>query len=112
MLGFCVVSVLIGCIIGGVFGGYCSNCFGCCDLFKIVVVLFFIFGVGFVWLEFGFIFINLDNIVFVYLVGYVLEFVIYCIIGGIGVGLVLMFLLMYIVELVLVYICGKLVFFN
>lgn len=107
-----MVSVLIGCIIGGVFGGYCSNRFGRRDLFKIVVVLFFIFGVGFVWLEFGFIFINSDNIVFVYLVGYVSEFVIYRIIGGIGVGLVLMFSLMYIAELVLVYIRGKLVFFN
>lgn len=46
LLGFCVASVLIGCIIGGALGGYCSNRFGRRDSLKITAVLFFISGVG------------------------------------------------------------------
>ncbi|XPE60986.1 MFS transporter [Shigella flexneri] len=47
LLGFCVASALIGCIIGGALGGYCSNRFGRRDSLKIAAVLFFISGVGF-----------------------------------------------------------------
>lgn len=46
LLGFCVASALIGCIIGGALGGYCSNRFGRRDSLKIAAVLFFISGVG------------------------------------------------------------------
>ncbi len=87
LLGFCVASALIGCIIGGALGGYCSNRFGRRDSLKIAAVLFFISGVGSAWPELGFTSINPDNTVPVYLAGYVPEFVIYRIIGGIGVGL-------------------------
>ncbi len=85
LLGFCVASALIGCIIGGALGGYCSNRFGRRDSLKIAAVLFFISGVGSAWPELGFTSINPDNTVPVYLAGYVPEFVIYRIIGGIGV---------------------------
>ncbi|WP_170982435.1 MFS transporter, partial [Escherichia coli] len=45
---------LIGCIIGGALGGYCSNRFGRRDSLKIAAVLFFISGVGSAWPELGF----------------------------------------------------------
>lgn len=48
----------------------------------------------------------------VYLAGYVPEFVIYRIIGGIGVGLASMLSPMYIAELAPAHIRGKLVSFN
>lgn len=51
LLGFCVASALIGCIIGGALGGYCSNRFGRRDSLKIAAVLFFISGVGSAWPE-------------------------------------------------------------
>ena len=112
LLGFCVASALIGCIIGGALGGYCSNRFGRRDSLKIAAVLFFISGVGSAWPELGFTSINPDNTVPVYLAGYVPEFVIYRIIGGIGVGLASMLSPMYIAELAPAHIRGKLVSFN
>ncbi|EIQ64895.1 transporter, major facilitator family protein [Shigella flexneri 1235-66] len=39
-MGFCVASALIGCIIGGALGGYCSNRFGRRDSLKIAALLF------------------------------------------------------------------------
>ncbi|XNM47448.1 D-xylose transporter XylE [Escherichia coli] len=112
LLGFCVASALIGCIIGGALGGYCSNRFGRRDSLKIAAVLFFLSGVGSAWPELGFTSINPDNTVPVYLAGYVPEFVIYRIIGGIGVGLASMLSPMYIAELAPAHIRGKLVSFN
>lgn len=112
LLGFCVASALIGCIIGGALGGYCSNRFGRRDSLKIAAVLFFISGVGSAWPELGFTSINPDNTVPIYLAGYVPEFVIYRIIGGIGVGLASMLSPMYIAELAPAHIRGKLVSFN
>lgn len=112
LLGFCVASALIGCIIGGALGGYCSNRFGRRDSLKIAAVLFFISGVGSARPELGFTSINPDNTVPVYLAGYVPEFVIYRIIGGIGVGLASMLSPMYIAELAPAHIRGKLVSFN
>ena len=112
LLGFCVASALIGCIIGGALGGYCSSRFGRRDSLKIAAVLFFISGVGSAWPELGFTSINPDNTVPVYLAGYVPEFVIYRIIGGIGVGLASMLSPMYIAELAPAHIRGKLVSFN
>ncbi|WP_266097658.1 D-xylose transporter XylE [Klebsiella oxytoca] len=112
LLGFCVASALIGCIIGGALGGYCSNRFGRRDSLKIAALLFLISGIGSAWPELGFTPINPDNTVPVYLAGYVPEFVIYRIIGGIGVGLASMLSPMYIAELAPASIRGKLVSFN
>ncbi|WP_058912411.1 D-xylose transporter XylE [Entomohabitans teleogrylli] len=112
LLGFCVASALIGCIIGGAIGGYCSNRFGRRDSLKIAALLFFISGVGSAWPELGFTSINPDNTVPVYLAGYVPEFVIYRIIGGVGVGLASMLSPMYIAEIAPAEIRGKLVSFN
>ncbi len=70
LLGFCVASALIGCIIGGALGGYCSNRFGRRDSLKIAALLFFISGIGSAWPELGFTTINPDNAVPVYLAGF------------------------------------------
>src|SRR5699024_6336702 len=90
LLGFCVASALIGCIIGGALGGYCSNRFGRRDSLKIAAVLFFIAGVGSDWPELGFTSINPDNTVPIYLSGHVPELPRYRMNGCIGAVLAVM----------------------
>jgi SP family xylose:H+ symportor-like MFS transporter len=112
LLGFCVASALIGCIIGGAMGGYLSNRFGRRNSLKIAALLFFISAVGSAWPEMGFSEINPEGGIPYYLSGYVPHFVIYRIIGGIGVGLASMLSPMYIAEVAPANIRGKLVSFN
>ncbi|WP_081489151.1 D-xylose transporter XylE [Shimwellia blattae] len=113
LLGFCVASALIGCIIGGALGGVCSNYFGRRNALKIAALLFFISAVGSAWPELGLRSIadSSEGIPY-YLSGYIPEFVIYRIIGGIGVGLASMLSPMYIAEVAPANIRGKLVSCN
>ncbi|XNM62090.1 MFS transporter [Escherichia coli] len=69
-------------------------------------------GVGYCLARAWFYLLNPDNTVPIYLAGYVPEFVIYRIIGGIGVGLASMLSPMYIAELAPAHTRGKLVSFN
>jgi len=112
LLGFCVASALIGCIIGGAMGGYLSNRFGRRNSLMISALLFLISAIGSGWPELGLSAINPDGGIPVYLSGYIPEFVIYRIIGGVGVGLASMLSPMYIAEIAPAEIRGKLVSFN
>ncbi|BDH45901.1 D-xylose-proton symporter [Salmonella enterica subsp. enterica serovar Choleraesuis] len=112
LLGFCVASALIGCIIGGAAGGYLSNRFGRRGALKLSALLFLISAIGSAWPELGITAINPDGGIPYYLAGYVPEFVIYRIIGGIGVGLASMLSPMYIAEIAPAAIRGRLVSFN
>lgn len=112
LLGFCVASALIGCIIGGALGGVCSNYFGRRNALKIAALLFFISAIGSAWPELGQRSIGGGEQIPHYLAGYIPEFVIYRIIGGIGVGLASMLSPMYIAEVAPAAIRGKLVSFN
>lgn len=111
LLGFCVASALIGCIIGGLTGGYLSNRFGRRNSLLIAAFLFFIAAIGSAWPELGFRSVESQEIPY-YLAGYVPEFVFYRIVGGIGVGLASMLSPMYIAEVAPAEIRGKLVSFN
>jgi len=111
LLGFCVASALIGCIIGGLMGGYLSNRFGRRNSLLIAAFLFFIAAIGSAWPELGFHTVESQKIPY-YLAQYVPHFVFYRIIGGIGVGLASMLSPMYIAEVAPAEIRGKLVSFN
>lgn len=112
LLGFCVASALIGCIIGGGLAGFLSSRFGRKTSLMIAGVLFFLSALGSSFPEFGHHAINGAAGVPTYLSGYVTEFVIYRIIGGLGVGIASMVSPMYIAEIAPANIRGKLVSFN
>ncbi|HGN1705405.1 TPA: D-xylose transporter XylE [Providencia rettgeri] len=112
LLGFCVASALIGCVIGGAMGGYLSNRFGRRNSLMIAALLFIISAIGSGWPELGFSQINPNGEIPTYLSNYIPEFVIYRIIGGVGVGLASMLSPMYIAEIAPAEIRGKLVSFN
>lgn len=112
LLGFCVASALIGCIVGGALAGYLSSRFGRKRSLMIAGVLFFLSAAGSAFPEFGYHAINSDSGIPVYLSGYVSEFVIYRMIGGLGVGIASMISPMYIAEIAPASIRGKLVSCN
>ncbi|MDH2998342.1 MFS transporter [Pasteurellaceae bacterium LFhippo2] len=112
LLGFCVASALIGCIIGGACGGYLSSKYGRKKALLIAAALFLISALGSAYPEFGFTTINETNDVPYYLSNYLIQFVIYRIIGGIGVGIASMVSPMYIAEITPAHIRGKMVSFN
>lgn len=93
-------------------GGYLSNRFGRRNSLMISALLFLISAIGSGWPELGLSAINPDGGIPVYLSGYIPEFVIYRIIGGVGVGLASMLSPMYIAEIAPAEIRGKLVSFN
>jgi len=100
--GFVIASALIGCVIGGSIAGFISRALGRKNGLFIAAVAFFISAIG-AWKPEAFnIFGTLD----------VYSFVIYRIIGGIGVGLASMISPMYIAEIAPAKIRGKLVSFN
>jgi SP family xylose:H+ symportor-like MFS transporter len=112
LLGFCVASALIGCIIGGAMGGVLSSRLGRKKTLLIAAVLFFLSALGSAFPEIGFHSISSANGVPHYLSDFIPQFVLYRIIGGIGVGIASMVSPMYIAEVTPARIRGRMVAFN
>jgi SP family xylose:H+ symportor-like MFS transporter len=106
LLGFVVSSALIGCIIGGLLGGWVSTHIGRKRGLVIAAVLFLISAMGAAAPEFPFAPIGHGG------PGYMMNFVIYRILGGIGVGLASMLSPMYIAEIAPPKVRGNLVAWN
>lgn len=100
--GFLIASALIGCVIGGAGAGFVSNYFGRKKGLLIAAVTFILSALGSWHPEY----FNVFGIQDAY------AFVIYRIIGGIGVGLASMISPMYIAEIAPAASRGKLVSFN
>jgi len=100
--GFVIASALIGCIIGGASAGFISKSLGRKNGLFIAAVAFFISAVG-AWKPETF---NVFGTLPVY------SFVVYRIIGGIGVGIASMISPVYIAEIAPAKVRGKLVSFN
>lgn len=100
--GFVIASALIGCVMGGASAGFISRSIGRKNGLFIAAVAFFISAIG-AWNPESF---NFFGTLPVY------SFVIYRVIGGIGVGLASMISPMYIAEIAPAKIRGKLVSFN
>ncbi len=100
--GFVIASALIGCVIGGASAGFISKSLGRKNGLFIAAVAFFISAVGAWRPEMFNVFGTLD----------VYSFVVYRIIGGIGVGIASMISPMYIAEIAPANVRGKLVSFN
>ena len=100
--GFVVASALIGCIIGGAAAGFISKSLGRKNGLIIAAVAFFLSAIG-AWKPEAF---NVFGTLPVY------SFVVYRIIGGIGVGIASMISPMYIAEIAPANVRGKLVSWN
>ena len=105
-LGFLVSSALIGCVIGGISGGIISRKFGQRNGLLIAAILFLISALGSAMPEMLIKPIGEADHTFTYI------FIIYRIIGGIGVGLASMLSPLYIAEIAPAKIRGKLVSLN
>ena len=101
-----VSSALIGCIIGGLMGGWVSTHIGRKRGLVIAAVLFLISALGAAAPEFPFAPIGHGG------PGYMANFVFYRILGGIGVGLASMLSPMYIAEIAPPKVRGNLVAWN
>ena len=100
--GFVIASALIGCVLGGALAGFISKSLGRKNGLFIAAVAFFVSAIG-AWKPEAFnVFGTLD----------VYSFVVYRIIGGIGVGIASMISPMYIAEIAPANVRGKLVSFN
>jgi SP family xylose:H+ symportor-like MFS transporter len=106
LLGFVVSSALIGCIIGGLVGGWVSTNVGRKRGLIIAAVLFLISALGAAAPEFPFAPIGHGG------PGFMANFVFYRILGGIGVGLASMLSPMYIAEIAPAKVRGNLVAWN
>ena len=106
LLGFVVSSALIGCIIGGLIGGWVSTRIGRKRGLIVAAVLFLISALGAAAPEFPFAPIGDGG------PGYMSHFVFYRILGGIGVGLASMLSPMYIAEIAPPKVRGNLVAWN
>ena len=105
-LGFVVSSALIGCIIGGISGGIISKKLGRKNGLILAAVLFLLSAIGSAMPEMFLKPIGEADHTFIYI------FIIYRIIGGIGVGLASMLSPLYIAEISPAKIRGKLVSLN
>ncbi|MCG9790894.1 D-xylose transporter XylE [Flavobacterium algicola] len=105
-LGFLVSSALIGCIIGGVFGGLISKKLGRKNGLILAGVLFLISAIGSAFPEMLIKPLGEGDHTFIYI------FVMYRILGGIGVGLASMLSPLYIAEIAPAKSRGKLVSMN
>ncbi len=106
LLGFVVSSALIGCVIGGLVGGWVSTHIGRKRGLMIAAVLFLISALGASAPEFPFAPIGHGG------PGYMWNFVAYRILGGIGVGLASMLSPMFIAEIAPPKVRGNLVAWN
>jgi MFS transporter, SP family, xylose:H+ symportor len=100
--GFVIASALIGCVIGGATAGFLSKSIGRKNGLILSAICFFVSAIG-AWRPESF---NFFGTLDVY------SFVIYRIIGGIGVGIASMISPMYIAEIAPARVRGKLVSFN
>jgi SP family xylose:H+ symportor-like MFS transporter len=106
LLGLTVSSALIGCVIGGAIAGLMGNAFGRKKSLIISAVLFMITSVGSAMPELGFKPIGQGS----YAV--LAQFIIYRIIGGVGVGMASLLSPLYIAEIAPAHKRGKLVSYN
>src|ERR1700734_1388780 len=106
LLGFIVSSALIGCILGGILGGWVASALGRKRGLIVAAVLFLISALGSAAPEFLFAPIGHGGS------GYIWNFVFYRIVGGIGVGLASMLSPMYIAEIAPARLRGNLVAWN
>ncbi len=91
MLGFAVSSALIGCVIGGLIGGYMATALGRKRSLMVAAVLFILSAVGSAFPETGFGAGEAHT--------FLTHFIVYRIIGGIGVGMASVLSPMYIAEM-------------
>lgn len=105
-LGFVVSSALIGCIIGGLLGGICSKKLGRKNGLVLASILFLLSAIGSAIPELFIKPLGEGDHTFIYI------FIIYRIIGGIGVGLASMLSPLYIAEIAPAKVRGKLVSMN
>ncbi len=106
LLGFVVSSALIGCILGGLIGGWVSTHVGRKRGLIVAALLFLVSALGASAPEFPFAPIGHGG------PGYMANFVVYRILGGIGVGLASMLSPMYIAEIAPPRVRGNLVAWN
>jgi len=106
LLGFVVSSALIGCIIGGLIGGWISTHIGRKRGLIVASLFFLVSALGAAAPEFPFAPIGHGG------PGYMANFVFYRILGGIGVGLASMLSPMYIAEIAPPKVRGNLVSWN
>jgi SP family xylose:H+ symportor-like MFS transporter len=106
LLGFVTSSALIGCILGGIAGGWVSTRIGRKRGLIVAAVLFLISALGAAAPEFPFAPVGHGG------AGYIWNFVFYRIVGGVGVGLASMLSPMYIAEIAPARIRGNLVAWN
>jgi MFS transporter, SP family, xylose:H+ symportor len=106
LLGFVVSSALIGCILGGIIGGWVSTHIGRKRGLIIAAVLFLVSALGSAAPEFLFAPVGSGG------AAYIWHFVFYRIVGGVGVGLASMLSPMYIAEIAPAKIRGNLVAWN
>lgn len=105
-LGFLVSSALIGCVIGGAAAGWFSARYGRRSSLKIAAFLLFLSALGSAWPEFPFGLPGSQG------ADAAIAFVLYRILGGIGVGMASMLSPMYIAEIAPAGQRGKLVSWN
>jgi SP family xylose:H+ symportor-like MFS transporter len=100
--GFTISSALVGCILGGISGGFISRALGRRNGLIIAAILFTLSAIG----------SSIPEQMNVFGVENIISFIIYRIIGGMGVGLASMLSPMYIAEIAPPAIRGKLVSWN
>jgi SP family xylose:H+ symportor-like MFS transporter len=100
--GFTISSALIGCILGGSIGGFVSRKYGRKNGLVLAALLFAISAIG----------SSIPEKLNIFGVENIISFIIYRIIGGVGVGLASMLSPMYIAEIAPSSIRGKLVSWN
>ena len=100
--GFTISSALVGCILGGSIGGFISRKYGRRNGLLIAAILFAISAIG----------SSIPEKMNIFGVENIIAFIIYRIVGGVGVGLASMLSPMYIAEIAPSSIRGKLVSWN